>query len=176
MDTFILLILTGVAVCCLFLLVGIPFQRRRPRVFRDDAATQLRHVMDAPFYKKKIMTKAEYRVFKTVEDEISRLRNGCRVLSQTSLGEIIGSENKRAFFAINDKRVDVLVINSSGDPVAAFEHQGPGHHQGNAAARDAIKREALRRAGVVFIEVLDTHSCADVALQVRRLFQHKQAA
>ena len=136
-----------------------------------DPATQLRHVMAASFYKKKVMSKEEYRVFKVVETEVRSMGKGFRVLSQTSLGEIIGSDDQKAFNSINSKRVDILIMNAFGEPIAAFEHQGGGHHQGSAAARDAIKREALRRAGVHFIEVLDDHSPAEIAQLVRRIFR-----
>jgi len=136
-----------------------------------DAASQLRHVMGASFYKKKVMSKGEYRVFKVVETEIQALKNGCRVLSQTSLGEIIGSDSEMAFASINSKRVDILIIGPYGDPVAAVEYQGGGHYQGTAAARDAIKKEALRRAGVQFLEIAESHSPEDVSMMVRRLFQ-----
>jgi len=133
--------------------------------------------MAAPFHKKKIMNKAEYRVFRAVETTISAQRNGCRVLSQTSLGEIIGSSDNKAFFAVNSKRVDVLVIGPYGDPIAAFEYQGTGHHQGTAAARDAIKREALRKAGIQFVEILESHSNEEIAQLVRRALQiSRQAA
>lgn len=135
-----------------------------------DSASQLRHVMAATFHKKKVMNKEEYRVFRVVEAEVQAQRNGCRVLSQTSLGEIIGSDDKKAFDSVNSKRVDILIMGPYGDPIAAIEYQGAGHHQGTAAARDAIKREALRKAGVHFIEVLESHSPEEVAQLVRRIF------
>lgn len=134
-----------------------------------DSASQLRHVMAATFYKKKVMSKAEYRIFKIVETEIANARKGYRVLSQTSLGEIIGSEDKKAFYSVNSKRVDVLVIGPYGDPLAAIEYQGQGHHQGSSAARDAIKREALRRAGIHYVEILHDHSDDEVTQLVRRV-------
>lgn len=136
-----------------------------------DSSDQLRHVMGATFFKKKVMSKSEYKIFRIVESEISALRNGCRVLSQTSLGEIIGSDNKKAFASINSKRVDILIIGPYGDPVAAVEYQGGGHHQGSSAARDAVKKEALRKAGVHFVEVDDGHSPEEITHLVRRLFQ-----
>ena len=39
-------------------------------------------------------------------------------------------------------------------PRHAIEYQGAGHHQGTAAARDAVKKEALRRAGIGYHEVV----------------------
>jgi hypothetical protein len=133
-----------------------------------DATSQLRHVMAASFHKKKIMSKAEYKVFKVVESEVQSLRNGCRVLSQTSLGQIVGSDSEQAFRSINSKRVDVLIIGPWGDPIAAIEYQGKGHYQSDAAARDAIKREALRKAGIHFIEIDDSHSPGEIVQSVRK--------
>jgi hypothetical protein len=187
LEILVLGALAAVAFIALFLYVAHPYLGRGHRVVRwgkrkpfavvqdgsalGDSASQLRHVMGASFYKKKIMSKGEYKVFKIIESEIQTLRNGCRVLSQTSLGEIIGSENQKAFASINSKRVDILVIGPYGDPVAAIEYQGGGHHQGTSAARDAIKKEALRKAGVQFLEIVETHSTEEITQLVRKLFQ-----
>jgi hypothetical protein len=183
--------LAAVAFICLFLFATYPKNsgfryryRRKSKPFGvvagiaplGDSADQLRHVMTATFQKKKVMNKEEYRVFRVVEAEVQAQRNGCRVLSQTSLGEIIGSNDKKAFDSINSKRVDILIMGPYGDPIAAIEYQGVGHHQGTAAARDAIKREALRKAGVHFIEILDNHSNDEIAQLVRRIFPVSELA
>lgn len=128
-------------------------QARWPR--RIDAADQLRFVMGARFSQKTLMSRAEFRVFRIVEEAAKGAQRGLRVFAQTCLGEIIGTDDEAAFSAINAKRVDILVVDYSGLPVVAVEYQGGGHYQGNAAARDAIKKEALRRAGVAYVEVLD---------------------
>jgi hypothetical protein len=130
--------------------------------------------MAATFYKKKVMSKSEYKVFRAVETEIQALRNGCRVLSQTSLGEIIGSDNEKAFASINSKRVDILIMSPYGDPIAAIEYQGSGHYQGSAAARDAIKKEALRKAGVQFVEIAENHTAEEIAQLTRKVFQQPE--
>ncbi|HJQ78301.1 MAG TPA: DUF2726 domain-containing protein [Lacipirellulaceae bacterium] len=75
-----------------------------------------------------------------------------RVFAQTSLGEILKSSNEDAFRSINSKRVDILVVDRGGWPFLAVEYQGDGHYQGTAAARDAVKKEALRKAGVRYME------------------------
>jgi hypothetical protein len=126
--------------------------------------------MAAEFYKKKVMSRAEYRVFRIVEAELQSRNNGCRVLAQTSLGEIIRSDNDKAFASINSKRVDILIIGRNGDPLAAIEYQGGGHHQGSAAARDAIKKEALRRAGIRWLEVSEDDTDQDITNLVGKLF------
>ena len=191
MDVLVLGALAAVAFIGLFLFVtypkasgnrfGIghkrgPFPAAAHTASLGDSASQLRHVMAATFYKKKVMNKSEYKVFKVVESEIHAQRNGCRVLSQTSLGEIVGTDNEKAFASVNSKRVDILIIGPYGDPLAAIEYQGSGHHQGSAAARDAIKREALRKAGVHFLEVLENHTAEEITHLVRRLFQQPEPA
>ena len=43
--------------------------------------------------------------------------------------------------------------------VHALEYQGAGHHTGaSAAARDAVKKEALRKAGIGYHEVVAGHT------------------
>ena len=142
-------------------------QRRAAANSLRDSGNQLRFVMNASFYKKKVMSKSEFRVFKAVEEQIQSSHSGYRVIAQTSLGEIIGSENKKAFDSINSKRVDILVVGPFGDPVAAVEYQGDGHYQGDAAARDAVKKEALRKAGVAYIEIFDTHPSDVIKQHIR---------
>jgi hypothetical protein len=55
---------------------------------------------------------------------------------------------------INSKRVDLLLVDGDCQPRHAIEYQGGAHHQGTAAARDAVKKEALRRAGIGYHEVV----------------------
>lgn len=144
-------------------------QRRRKAAANSvrDPANQLRFVMTASFYKKKVMSKDEFRVFKAIEEQLGDQHRGYRVLAQTSLGEMIGSDHDQARQSINSKRVDVMILGPFGDPIAAIEYQGGVHYQGNAAARDAVKKEALRKAGVAYIEIHDTHASQDIKRLVR---------
>ena len=61
--------------------------------------------------------------------------------------------------AINSKRVDFLIIDTFGHPAAAVEYHGSGHHRqgGRAAARDAVKRRALEKAGIELVEIQATY-------------------
>lgn len=135
----------------------------------SDYVEQLRHVMAAPFRKKRVMNKSEFRVFRIVEDELRVLRGGYRILSQTCLGEILDSDDKAGFASINAKRVDVLIINPKGEPLAVFEYQGQGHYQNMAAARDAVKKEALRKAGVHYLEINEHHKPDEIRQMVRKV-------
>ena len=132
-----------------------------------DPARQLHAVMAASFQKQRVLSRSEYRVFKIIEDEAAMLGKGYRVFAQTCLGEILKSSDQNAFHSINSKRADILVIDAGGWPVLAVEYQGDGHYQNAAAARDAVKKEALRKAGVRHLEVHPTDSDEEIRSRVR---------
>lgn len=135
----------------------------------SDSTDQLRTVMASSFEKRRLMSRDEARVFLQVEKAVKALDLPWRVMAQVSLGEAIRSADSRAHATINSKRVDILVITSGGEPIAAIEYQGSGHYLGTAAARDAVKKEALRRAGVSFVEITPAHEADDVKREIERL-------
>lgn len=118
-----------------------------------DSADQLRAVTGAGFKARKLMSRDEARVFYAAERAVKSAGTKHRVMAQVNLGEILSCSDKRAFRAVNSKRVDILIVSHFGDPVAAIEYQGQGHYQADAPARDAVKREALRQAGVAYLEI-----------------------
>lgn len=149
-----------------------PFRFERGQARDPDfwaVAQQLDAVMAAPFAKKRLLGYSEYQVFRIIEHYILESCRGYRVFAQTSLGEVLQSPNENAFRSINSKRVDILIVDQGGWPVLAIEYQGNGHYKGTAAARDAIKREALRKAGVGYFEI----SPGDSAEQIRSHLREK---
>lgn len=138
-----------------------------PRPDTSDAALQLNATMAGTYEKRRILNHSEYRVFRIIEEDVAAARKGFRVFAQTCLGEILTSPDDSAFRAINAKRVDMLIVDQGGWPVLAVEYQGPGHYQGNAAARDAIKKEALRKAGVRTVEITESDTEHQVRACVR---------
>jgi hypothetical protein len=140
-----------------------------------DAAEQLRTVMAADFESRPLLSKSEARVLYAAEDAVKNAKLGWRVMAQVSLGEVLSSPDTRAHAAINSKRVDILIISRTGVPLAAIEYQGTGHYQGSAAARDAVKKEALRKAGVRYIEVTHEHKTEDVVREIVRLADGERA-
>jgi Protein of unknown function (DUF2726) len=72
---------------------------------------------------------------------------------------------------INSKRVDLLIVSRRGEPIVAIEYQGHGHYQGTAAARDAVKKEALRKAGVRYIAVTPESGTEGMAQEISRIAQ-----
>jgi hypothetical protein len=134
-----------------------------------DAAEQLRAVMASTFTAKNILSRTEAGVMRAAERAITEAGLDWRVMAQVSLGEVLSSPDEAAFRAINAKRVDLLVISAKSEPLAAIEYQGQGHYQGTAPARDAIKKEALRKAGIRYIEITHEHGPEDVKREIDRM-------
>lgn len=138
--------------------------RPTPEYTREEttAERQLNAVRSSEFRKRPLMNKSEYGVFCKLEELLSTSHRGYRVFSQVSLGEILGSDDKQAYLAINSKRADFVIIDWSGQPIAVVEYHGSGHFQGDAVVRDAVKREACKSAGISFIELPSHYSATDI--------------
>lgn len=135
----------------------------------SDAAEQLRAVMAGTFTAKNVLSRTEAGVMRAAEKAIAEAGLNWRVMAQVALGEVLASPDDAAFRAINAKRVDLLVISAKSEPLAAIEYQGQGHYQGTAPARDAIKKEALRKAGIRYIEITFEHGPEDVKREIDRM-------
>jgi hypothetical protein len=66
------------------------------------------------------------------------------------------------------------VVDADCNAVAAIEYQGGGHYLTDAAARDAVKKEALRKAGIGYHEVVAGHTTpGDLRALVEKLVPEK---
>lgn len=152
---------------------GVKFTPReapRPADRNAFAADQLREVMSATFTARPLLNNSERRLLAVLEATLAEERPEWRVMGQVSLGEILASTNPSAYAAVNSKRVDFLIVDASCAPLHAIEFQGTGHHLGTeTAARDAVKKEALRRAGIGYIEVMAGDTPATLRDIVRKL-------
>ena len=127
----------------------------------SDPREQIRAVSKAGFAKRRIMNSSEFRVFQIAEDAVRSLDRGHRVMAQVSLGEVIEPKTptdakadwRRAHAAINSKRVDCAIIDRAGFLALVIEYQGAGHYRDTSFMRDAVKREALRKAKVAWLEI-----------------------
>jgi len=143
----------------------------------SDPKDQIAAVSRVSFERRQIMNRGEFALFRVLEDQIAQFGGAYRLMAQTSLGELIrpsadGAQShvrRAAHASINSKRLDFAIIDRSGFLALAIEFQGTGHHLGeNAFMRDAVKREALRKAGVQMMEVETGWTPEDVQ---RRLCQ-----
>jgi hypothetical protein len=135
---------------------------------QPDAADQLRIVMAANFTIQPLLNRSEARVFKELDRIVISCNPTWQVMAQVSLGEILRCKDVNAYSCINSKRVDLLLMDEACQPRHAIEYQGGAHHQGTAAARDAVKKEALRRAGIGYHEVVAGHTTPS---ELRRLIE-----
>jgi hypothetical protein len=124
----------------------------------DAAADQLKAVMKADFTPRALLNRPEGQVFKALDRIVVARNPQWQVMAQVSLGEFLASEDAEAYRCINSKRVDFALMDADCRVRHALEYQGSGHHQGSAAARDAVKKEALRKAGVGYHEVVAGHT------------------
>lgn len=139
-----------------------------PASTTDTAAEQLKRVMTASFKARPLLNKPERRLLGVIDQALAEHSPGWRAMGQVSLGEILWSEDKDAFWAINAKRVDLLIVDADCRPLHAVEFQGTGHHSSDeTAARDAVKKEALRRAGIGYVEVVS----GDTPTKVRKIIK-----
>ena len=139
-----------------------------------DAADQLRCVENAKFSARPLLNAGERRVFSALDRAVAEHAPGWRVMGQVALGEILASPDKAAFAAINSKRVDLMIVDNEYLPIHAVEFQGAGHYQSSAAARDAVKKEALRRAKVGYYEVMSGDKPGELRELVRKLADRRK--
>src|SRR5690349_1118311 len=146
-----------------------PFPKADSAPKAMDAADQLRVVMSAKFRSRPVLNRGESRVFDKLQQIVSEAAPHWRVMAQVSLGEILAAEDPRAYGCVNSKRVDLLFADQNWQPLHVIEYQGDGHHQGTAAARDAVKKEALRQAGIGYVEIVAGDTPSDLKAVIQRL-------
>ena len=128
----------------------------------------MQRILYASFQKKRLMNKEEFRLYVQLERLIGSNTNGMRLFSQVPLGEILRSNDSDAFFCINSKRCDFVIINRNGEALVALEYHGSGHFQGNSSMRDEVKRLALKKAAIPTIEVLIGYQWVEVERELRK--------
>lgn len=127
-----------------------------------NATDQLATVMAADFSARALLNRPEANLFKALDAAVIARNRGWQVMAQVSLGEFLSSPDKDAYGCVNAKRVDFALMDPDARVVHAIEYHGSGHHLPGsaAAARDAVKKEALRKAGIGYHEVVAGHTTA----------------
>jgi hypothetical protein len=152
-------------------------QERAEILARQLEAVIRQHVS---FSKRRVMGRGEFELFRAAMGvTLQPFPTGAfpfYVFPQVSLGQIIGTQARQeldaddAHRAINSKRCDLLIADRNGNPVAVLEYQGAGHDIGGTARRrDTIKRIALERAGVRYVEIKDDTNPAEMQQIIRQL-------
>ena len=141
-----------------------------------DPTAQMEFISKVDFKPRPLLNRSEYKILRILEEVSQDIPGGHRVMAQTSLGEVLapqmasGSKEARdlAFRSINSKRLDFLVIDGYGMPVLAVEYQGHGHYNDRTFMHDAVKREAVRKAGIRFLEIPAEYDAKDLENEIRK--------
>lgn len=138
---------------------------------------QGRFIAAAALKTKRLLNREERAVYRACIQFVRGTR--LKVCPQASMGEAIAAEAEdqaaadNAHASYNSKRIDLLICDEDWLPLVAIEHQGSGHYQGNAEARDRVKRLALERAGIGLVETCQHMERDDVVAlleaEVRRV-------
>lgn len=140
-----------------------------------DSAADLRLVSDAGFAPRPLLSGREADVLGFVEAAVAETRQGWRVVPQVRLVDIVASADAEANAVIGEHRLDMLIVSGAHLPVAALDYQPLGQLKEDSALRDAIKREALRRADIPFIEIRANEPLEGLKAQIQRLAAVPQA-
>lgn len=111
--------------------------------------------------KRRLMNKPEFSLYCELQQLLARSRDGQRLFAQVSFGAFLEATaradlediKKAAYFSVQRKVADFVIIDRVGLPVIVIEYQGDGHYQGRAHDRDHAKRIACQMAGVPLMEV-----------------------
>lgn len=150
-----------------------------------DPMLQLHSVRASGLETVPLLNRDEARLLPLLEKTVCDHGDGHRVMAQTSLGELIRPTGdpittghlSAARASINSKRLDFAIINRRGHLVAAVEYQGTGHHtKDDAFLRDAVKRDALRKAGVPYIEIMPDDTSDMICRRLRDVLVPQRAA
>lgn len=139
-----------------------------PVLFRSPTAA-LQQVTDSRFSARRLIDSNEEQIFDALESIVRELDLDWRVMAQVNLADIVESADPDALAAIGDQRVALLIVSAAQMPLAAVEYQGLGQVRDESTLRAAIRREALRRADVEYIEVRSNDTPDILREQVRRL-------
>lgn len=130
-----------------------------PKSPADYAVDHLKKVSEAKFVARPLLNAPEAKVFDTLKKAVIARNPQWQVMAQVCIGEFLACADKDAFLAVNSKRVDFALMDANCCVRHAIEYQGSGHHLATTtAARDAVKKEALRKAGIGYHEVVAGHT------------------
>lgn len=141
---------------------------------KSDGVDKLRTVSDARFSAQRLMSDNEAIVLAEVGAIIAEIGQPWRVMAQVSLSRIITSTSFDAVGAIAGQHVALLIVDPDGVSIAAVEYQPLGQVRSEDAVRDAVKREALRRAGIAYIEVRASDGPGDLRADITALAARRQ--
>lgn len=106
---------------------------------------------------RRVFNKSEQKIFTELRSALNTIDADVTVMGQVSMGAMIKTKSvegmpqylgRNAYRAINSKRVDFALVDAVGTVRLVVEFDGPSHAARANRARDSVKMEALKRAGI----------------------------
>ena len=133
---------------------------------RDDpvshAHKQLTQLNGADLSASGLLNKSEEKLLAEIDACLAAHGVSLRVMAQVSMGAMIKTKARpgapayaglNAYRAVNSKRVDFALVDDAGRVRLVIEFDGPSHERRATKARDAVKTEALKRAGIPLLVI-----------------------
>ncbi len=124
----------------------------------EDVA-RLRTVSDSRFAPRRFLSEVWAQRLNDIEELVADLGENWRVIPFVALDQILASSDEAANRAIAGQRVDMLIVTAAHMPVGAIQYRPVADMEEQEALRDALRTEALRRAGVACLQLrpIDGH-------------------
>lgn len=135
---------------------------------------QMEAIVSISFERKPLVDREAVPLLRAVEMICREIDPGLRVHAQVCLGEaitprrrgVLAEKVQWAADSIAGKSLDFAVFDRDGMIVAALEFEGSKQQPSRSFLRDAVKREAIRKAGVAFLEVERAYSVEELTRQL----------
>ena len=157
LSILVLLILSGRTslIWSIFKFIWNLFFKKKRKENDQEESIDIQYLRATEYYdysRQYLLNKTEKEIYWIL---VRELNSRYCINPQASLGEILKSSEYFAYRAINSKRSDFVITTKKFLPVAVVEYQGSGHFQNNHEIRTQIKKNALEKAGILFIELFD---------------------
>ncbi|MDO4643438.1 MAG: DUF2726 domain-containing protein [Cardiobacteriaceae bacterium] len=142
----------------------------------ERARKYLQAAQNSKYRPKPLCNSLETAAYLTALNITLERRREERVFVEVSLGEILQTSGQRdtGYFAINSKRVDLLITDCNMRPLIVFEIDGSGHNTSEIGQiNDKIKEIALSSAGIPLVRLAVPDDNQDTLRQ--QLKQHLYA-
>ncbi|PWK59537.1 DUF2726 domain-containing protein [Roseicyclus mahoneyensis] len=168
-NTIMIFVMIGLFIALSALMSGLKAQRDMARRECERLSQELSKAKSAGgelaqkvgWRKKRLMNKPEFALYRELHGLVGQSGAGHRLFAQVAFGAFLEATARAdleeiksaAFYAVQRKVADFLIIDRYGQPVAVIEYQGSGHFLGNAHDRDHAKRIVCKFSGLPYIEV-----------------------
>lgn len=143
----------------------------------DGPDAQMELVSGVEFAPRRLLNGPEFGILRLLDKIVLETGAGHRAIGQASLGDVIAPKalyasegaRRRAFRSIDSKRLDFVIVDRHGMPVLAVDFQG--RDRTEPLMREDVKRKAVRKAGIGFLEIPADHDADVIGDRIRSMLR-----